>query len=59
MHLFIFLKSVREEMHRVVWPTAKENRRDTSIVISLTLFFVLFFALVDWLIQQGMLAFVK
>lgn len=59
MHLFRFLKSVKDEMHRVVWPTAKENRRDTTIVISLTLFFVIFFALVDWLIQQGMLAFVK
>ncbi|KRN59590.1 preprotein translocase subunit SecE [Limosilactobacillus secaliphilus] len=59
MHLFSFLKSVKTEMHRVVWPTAKENRRDTSIVISLTIFFVIFFALIDWIIQHGMLAFVK
>jgi preprotein translocase subunit SecE len=45
-------------MKLVVWPTAKENRRDTTIVISLTLFFVLFFALFDWLIQLLMKLFV-
>jgi preprotein translocase subunit SecE len=45
-------------MKLVVWPTARENRRDTTIVISLTLFFVLFFALFDWLIQSFMKLFV-
>ncbi|EEU30196.1 MAG TPA: preprotein translocase subunit SecE [Candidatus Limosilactobacillus merdigallinarum] len=59
MHLFRFLKSVVQEMHKVVWPTWKENRRDTGVVISLTIFFVIFFALADWIIQAGMLAFVK
>ncbi len=59
MHLIRFTKSVVAEMHKVVWPTAKENRRDTGIVLTITIFFVLFFALFDWLIQQGMLAFVK
>lgn len=53
-----FLKSVGAEMHKVVWPTAKENRRDTSVVLTITIFFILFFALFDWLIQEGMLAFV-
>ena len=59
MHLFRFLKSVVQEMHKVVWPTWKENRRDTGVVISLTSFFVIFFALADWIIQAGMLGFVK
>lgn len=54
MKLFKFIKSVNAEMHKVVWPTAKENRRDTSTVISLTVFFILFFALVDWLLHQLM-----
>ena len=58
MHLFPFIKSVNQEMKLVVWPTARENRRDTTIVISLTLFFVLFFALFDWLIQLLMKLFV-
>ncbi|MDO4903426.1 MAG: preprotein translocase subunit SecE [Limosilactobacillus sp.] len=52
MHLFRFLKSVKHEMKLVVWPTAKENRRDTTIVLSLTIFFILFFALFDWLIRM-------
>ena len=59
MHLFRFLKSVVQEMHKVVWPTWKENRRDTGVVISLTIFFVIFFVFADWIIQAGMLAFVK
>ncbi|WP_461240778.1 preprotein translocase subunit SecE [Paucilactobacillus sp. N302-9] len=59
MHLLRFLKSVVAEMKLVVWPTAAENRRDTTVVISLTVFFVLFFALFDWLIQSGLLAFTK
>ena len=58
MHLIRFIKSVNHEMKLVVLPTAKENRRDTTIVISLTLFFVLFFALFDWLIQLLMKLFV-
>ena len=53
-----FIKSVNHEMKLVVWPTAKENRRDTTIVVTLTLFFVLFFALFDWLIQLLMKLFV-
>lgn len=49
-----FIKSVNQEMKRVVWPTARENRRDTTIVILMTVFFALFFALFDWLIRQGL-----
>ena len=56
--MFRFFKSVGQEMQKIVWPTAKENRRDTSVVLSITVFFILFFALFDWLIQMGMLAFV-
>lgn len=58
MHLIRFIKSVNHEMKLVVWPTARENRRDTMIVLSLTIFFVLFFALFDWLIQTFMKLFV-
>ena len=58
MHLIRFIKSVNHEKKLVVWPPARENRRDTTRVISLTLFFVLFFALFDWLIQSFMKLFV-
>lgn len=54
-----FLKGVFREMKIVVWPTAAENRRDTTVVISITIFFVLFFALFDWLIQNGLLILTK
>lgn len=59
MHPFRFIKSVVKEMHLVVWPTFKENRRDTGIVLSITIFFVIYFALFDWLIQQFMVWFSK
>ena len=59
MHLFRFFKNVGKEMKLVVWPTARENRRDTTIVLSLTIFFILFFALFDWIIQSGLLAFIR
>lgn len=46
-----FIKSVNHEMTLIRWPTFKENNRNTLIVIGLTMFFVLFFALGDWLIK--------
>ena len=30
MKLTKFVKDVNAEMHKVVWPTAKETRRDTT-----------------------------
>ncbi|KRL56476.1 MAG: preprotein translocase subunit SecE [Furfurilactobacillus sp.] len=51
MHLWRFLKSVFAELKIVRWPTARENRRDSSIVISVSVAFALFFALIDWGVQ--------
>lgn len=51
MKLFSFFKGVIQEMKIVRWPTAKENRRDSSIVITVSLIFALFFALIDWGVQ--------
>lgn len=55
MKLTKFVKDVNAEMHKVVWPTAKEMRRDTTTVVSLTIFFIIFFAIIDWLLHQFML----
>ena len=55
MKLTKFVKNVNAEMHKVVWPTAKEPRRDTTTVVSLTIFFIIFFAIIDWLLHQFML----
>ena len=48
MKLFKFFGSVNKEMKLVVWPTFKENRRDTWTVIATSLMYAIFFALVDW-----------
>lgn len=55
MKLTKFVKNVNAEMYKVVWPTAKETRRDTTTVVSLTIFFIIFFAIIDWLLHQFML----
>jgi preprotein translocase subunit SecE len=55
MKLFKFFKSVGSEMKMVVWPNAHQTRIDTTIVVSMSILFALFFALVDWLIQTGLL----
>ncbi|GEL14603.1 preprotein translocase subunit SecE [Pediococcus cellicola] len=46
-----FIKSVIHEMHEVTWPNGRQLRKDSSSVIGLSVFFVAFFALVDWLVQ--------
>lgn len=56
--LFRYLKSVKHEMTIVRWPTFQENTRNTAIVIGLTVFFVAFLALSDWLIRMFMQWFV-
>lgn len=47
-----YLKNVKYEMTIICWPTFQENTRNTTIVIGLTMFFVGFFALGDWLIRM-------
>ncbi|MBU3851861.1 MAG: preprotein translocase subunit SecE [Candidatus Paralactobacillus gallistercoris] len=46
-----FIKSVFAEMKLVTWPTAKETRHDTWVVIVTSLLFAIFFALTDWILQ--------
>lgn len=43
-----FLKSVRDEMKLVTWPTGKDITRDTSTVVVTVLLFAAFFAVVDY-----------
>ncbi|WP_125770407.1 preprotein translocase subunit SecE [Companilactobacillus furfuricola] len=50
MRFFRFLGSVKKEMKLVVWPTFKENRRDTWTVIMTSLMYAVFFAIVDWVL---------
>lgn len=43
-----FLKSVREEMKNVTWPTGKRLRKDVSTVIQTAILFAIFFGVVDF-----------
>ena len=53
--LFAFLRGVRQELKKVVWPTKEELTTDTIVVIACCAFFALMF----WLIDTGFLAALK
>jgi preprotein translocase subunit SecE len=53
--LIAYLRGVRQEMSKVVWPTREELTTDTIVVIAC----VLFFAVGFWLIDTGFLAALK
>lgn len=46
-----FFKSVGDEMKEVDWPNRRQLRHDYSAVVSISLFFIAFFAVVDWVLQ--------
>ena len=48
-----FLKDVRSEMRKVVAPTREEVRSTTTVVIVTVFVFAAYFALVDFLVGQG------
>ncbi len=50
-----YLRGVRQEFRKVVWPTREELTTDTVVVIAC----VVFFALAFWLIDTGFLAALK
>lgn len=50
-----YIKGVKTEMKKVVWPTRKETVSYTLVVIAVCALFALFF----WLIDTGVLAALK
>ena len=56
--LMDFLKDVRSEMRKVVAPTRTEVRATTSIVIVTVFIFAAYFALVDYVVGQGVTQFI-
>lgn len=46
-----FIKSVFQVMRETTWLNAKQTRRDTTTVIVTSLFFIIFFAIVDYAVQ--------
>ena len=53
--LIAYLKGVRQEFRKVVWPTREELTTDTIVVFAC----VIFFAVGFWLIDTGFLAALK
>ncbi len=48
-----FVRQVRQEMSRVVWPTRKEVTVTTVMVFVMVFLLAIFFLLVDWIIRAG------
>lgn len=48
-----FLRDVRAEMRKVVWPSWKEVKVTTGVVIVATFLFGLFFFIVDFIFRVG------
>lgn len=46
-----FIKSIIAEMKQVTWPTKKELRKDTLVVIETSIIFGLMFFVMDSVIQ--------
>ena len=44
-----FFKSVAQEMKMDIWPSAKQNRHDTAIVITSSILFAAYLGALDWL----------
>ena len=53
--LFAYLRGVKQEFSKVVWPTREELTTDTIVVFAC----VAFFAVAFWLIDTGFLAALK
>ena len=53
--LFAYLRGVKQEFSKVVWPTREELTTDTVVVFAC----VAFFAVLFWLIDTGFLAALK
>ncbi|MEY8445423.1 preprotein translocase subunit SecE [Enterococcus ratti] len=47
-----FFKSVKSEMKQVTWPSRKQLRKDTLIVIETSIIFGIMFFLMDTAIQS-------
>jgi preprotein translocase subunit SecE len=53
--LFKFLREVRLEMKKVIWPTRKETSGSTGVVIITVIIVAIYLGIVDNLLQQAMM----
>ena len=54
VHPVLFLRQVRQEVGKVVWPTRKETMMSTLMVVLFTVCATLFFFVVDLIIANVM-----
>ncbi|MBA5271409.1 preprotein translocase subunit SecE [Enterococcus hirae] len=47
-----FIKSVKDEMKQVTWPSGKQLRKDTLVVIETSIIFGVMFFVMDTAIQN-------
>ncbi|MGX7350539.1 preprotein translocase, SecE subunit [Enterococcus canis] len=47
-----FIRSVIDEMKIVTWPSKKQLRKDTLVVIETSIIFAVMFGVMDWAIQS-------
>jgi preprotein translocase subunit SecE len=48
-----FFRQVRQEAHKVSWPTRKETLVTTGMVFAMSILAALFFFFVDWIISHA------
>lgn len=51
-----FIREVRQESHKVTWPTRKETLVSTAMVVVLTIISAIFFLVVDNIASMGVSA---
>lgn len=54
-----YLKASREELKKVVWPSKKETRNHTLLVIGISLLVAIFLGAVDYLFSYLLGLFIK
>ena len=48
-----YLRETRGELRKVTWPTREESWRLTGIVIVVTILFIIFLGVLDWIFSSG------
>ncbi|MCB8958888.1 MAG: preprotein translocase subunit SecE [Ardenticatenales bacterium] len=48
-----YIRETRGELRKVVWPTREESWRLTMIVLGVTLAFIIFLGVLDWVFSSG------
>lgn len=56
--LITYLKESRAELMKVAWPSRKQTRDSTIIVIVVSIGVAIFLGALDYLIEQGIMTFI-